>query len=73
MRKSTYLVIELIRSLSSLISTFSRGDLVPWIENGMLDGELQHDPKKWRSQVNGQCMSWINSGLRERAMTRDLD
>lgn len=47
--------------------------LKDWIENGMLDGELQHDPKKWRSQVNGQCMSWINSGLRERAMTRDLD
>jgi len=44
-----------------------------WIENGMLDGKLQHDPNKWRSQVNGQCMSWINSGLRERAMTRDLD
>jgi methionyl-tRNA synthetase len=44
-----------------------------WIENGMLDGELHHDPKQWRSQVNGQCMSWINSGLRERAMTRDLD
>lgn len=47
--------------------------LKEWIENGILDGELQHDPKKWRSQVNGQCMSWINSGLRERAMTRDLD
>ena len=47
--------------------------LKDWIKNGMLDGELQHDPKKWRSQVNGQCMSWINSGLRERAMTRDLD
>jgi methionyl-tRNA synthetase len=44
-----------------------------WIENGILDGINQHDPKKWRSQVNGQCMSWINSGLRERAMTRDLD
>jgi len=47
--------------------------LKDWIENGMLDGELHHDPKQWRSQVNGQCMSWINSGLRERAMTRDLD
>ena len=47
--------------------------LKDWIENGILDGELHHDPKQWRSQVNGQCMSWINSGLRERAMTRDLD
>ena len=24
----------------------------------------QHDPKKWRNQVAGQCMSWIDGGLR---------
>jgi methionyl-tRNA synthetase len=47
--------------------------LKEWIEDGILDGSVQHNPKNWRSQVNGQCMSWINSGLRERAMTRDLD
>lgn len=44
-----------------------------WIENGDLDGKKQHDPSKWRSQVIGQCKSWIDGGLRERAMTRDLD
>ena len=44
-----------------------------WIKNGMLDGVQQHDPKKWRNQVVGQCMSWIDGGLHPRAMTRDLD
>lgn len=47
--------------------------LKEWIEKGILDGEQQHDPKAWRNQVIGQCMSWINGGLRPRAMTRDLD
>lgn len=47
--------------------------LKEWIETGKLDGVQQHDPKTWRNQVNGQCMSWINGGLRPRAMTRDLD
>ncbi|MFM8242217.1 MAG: class I tRNA ligase family protein, partial [Crocinitomicaceae bacterium] len=44
-----------------------------WIQNGILDGEPQHNPKEWRNQVIGQCMSWINGGLKPRAMTRDLD
>ena len=44
-----------------------------WIENGRLEGENHHDPKQWRSQVLGQCKSWIDGGLQERAMTRDLD
>jgi methionyl-tRNA synthetase len=44
-----------------------------WIKEGMLDGVKQHDPKLWRNQVNGQCMSWIDGGLHPRAMTRDLD
>jgi methionyl-tRNA synthetase len=44
-----------------------------WIQNGILDGKLQHNPKEWRNQVIGQCMSWINGGLKPRAMTRDLD
>ena len=47
--------------------------LKEWIQNGMLDGVQQHDPKLWRNQVIGQCMSWINGGLKPRAMTRDLD
>jgi methionyl-tRNA synthetase len=44
-----------------------------WIKNGKLNGVLQHDPKKWRNQVIGQCLSWIDGGLHPRAMTRDLD
>ncbi len=47
--------------------------LKSWIKEGVLDGVVQHDPKKWRNQVTGQCMSWIDNGLRPRAMTRDLD
>ncbi|MBU3659156.1 MAG: methionine--tRNA ligase [Flavobacteriales bacterium] len=47
--------------------------LKEWIEKGTLDGVQQHDPKTWRNQVIGQCMSWINGGLKPRAMTRDLD
>ena len=44
-----------------------------WIKEGKLDGVQQHDPKPWRNQVIGQCMSWIDGGLHSRAMTRDLD
>lgn len=47
--------------------------LTEWIKEGKLNGVQQHDPKAWRNQVVGQCMSWIDSGLRPRAMTRDLD
>lgn len=47
--------------------------LRPWIKEGILDGIKQHDPKFWRNQVIGQCLSWIDGGLRPRAMTRDLD
>lgn len=47
--------------------------LKDWIQEGLLDGQVQHKPKEWRNQVIGQCMSWINGGLRPRAMTRDLD
>jgi methionyl-tRNA synthetase len=47
--------------------------LKEWITKGTLDGVQQHDPKAWRNQVTGQCMSWIDGGLKPRAMTRDLD
>lgn len=47
--------------------------LKSWIKDGQLNGEQQHDPKAWRNQVVGQCMSWIDGGLKPRAMTRDLD
>jgi methionyl-tRNA synthetase len=29
--------------------------------------------KDWKSNVYGQCKSWLNAGLQPRAMTRDLD
>lgn len=29
--------------------------------------------KDWKSNVYGQCKSWLNTGLQPRAMTRDLD
>ncbi len=47
--------------------------LKEWINNGVLEGKKVHDPKSWRNQVTGQCNSWIDGGLHERAMTRDLD
>ena len=47
--------------------------LKEWIEKGILEGKHHHEPSCWRSQVIGQCKSWIDAGLRERAMTRDLD
>tara|TARA_B100000902_G_scaffold92115_1_gene95488 strand:- start:1718 stop:3415 length:1698 start_codon:yes stop_codon:yes gene_type:complete len=47
--------------------------LKKWIEQGDLNGEQHHNVKAWRNQVIGQCKSWIDGGLKERAMTRDLD
>ncbi|MDA9227704.1 methionine--tRNA ligase [Flavobacteriales bacterium] len=47
--------------------------LKEWINKGTLNNITNHDPKSWRSQVIGQCNSWIESGLKERSMTRDLD
>jgi len=47
--------------------------LKEWIKEGSFEGKQLHNPKDWRNQVNGQCMSWIDGGLHPRAMTRDLD
>jgi methionyl-tRNA synthetase len=33
---------------------------------------VEHD-KDWKTNVKGQCKSWIDDGLRPRAVTRDLD
>ncbi|MBK6903133.1 MAG: methionine--tRNA ligase [Saprospirales bacterium] len=44
-----------------------------WIEKGELDGVKHHDPKRWKKHVTGQCLSWLDSGLQPRAITRDLD
>ena len=34
---------------------------------------LQEHQKDWKTNVYGQCKSWIDDGLRPRAVTRDLD
>lgn len=47
--------------------------LKTWLQEGTLDGKTLHNPKDWKNQVLGQCMSWIDGGLHARAMTRDLD
>jgi len=44
-----------------------------WLEHGTLNGQQLHDPKEWKNHVMGQCKSWLDGGLQERAMTRDLD
>ncbi len=39
-----------------------------WLEKWILE-----DHKEWRSNVYGQCKSWLDAGLRPRAVTRDLN
>lgn len=39
-----------------------------WLKEWILEGH-----KEWKPNVFGQCKSWINQGLKARAMTRDLD
>ncbi len=40
----------------------------PWLEEWILK-----DHKEWRSNVYGQCKSWLDTGLQPRAVSRDLD
>ncbi len=47
--------------------------LSDWMQKGEYKGKQVHDPKDWKNQVVGQCMSWIKGGLQPRAITRDLD
>lgn len=42
------------------------------IQVDFLDGYI-HGHSDWKSNVQGQCKSWLNDGLKPRAMTRDLD
>ena len=39
-----------------------------WLSDWILQ-----EHKEWKSNVYGQCKSWIDSGLNPRAVTRDLD
>lgn len=34
---------------------------------------ILEDHKEWKSNVSGQCKSWLDQGLQPRAVTRDLD
>ena len=43
-------------------------DYQGWLEKWILE-----DHKEWRSNVYGQCKSWLDAGLRPRAVTRDLE
>ena len=47
--------------------------LTQWIQQGKLNGVQQHNPSSWKNQVIGQCMSWINAGLKPRAMARGFN
>ena len=40
----------------------------PWLREWILEGHTE-----WKTNVYGQCKSWIDSGLQPRAVTRDLD
>ena len=43
-------------------------DYEGWLKEWILEGH-----KEWRSNVYGQCKSWLDMELQPRAMTRDLD
>jgi len=40
----------------------------PWLQEWILEGH-----KEWKSNVYGQCKSWLDQGLHPRAVSRDLD
>lgn len=41
----------------------------PWLEKWLLEGKKD----VWKTNVYGQCSSWLKQGLQPRSMTRDLD
>ncbi len=41
----------------------------PWLKEWILEGHKDD----WKSNVYGQCKSWIDQGLHPRAVTRDLN
>ena len=43
------------------------------IQEEFLDDWVNNQKDRWKSNVYGQCKSWLNDGLKPRAMTRDLD
>ncbi|UII29940.1 methionine--tRNA ligase [Fulvivirga ulvae] len=47
---------------------FPMNEYEQWLRQWILEGH-----KEWKSNVYGQCKSWLDGGLMPRAMTRDLD
>ena len=41
----------------------------PWLKKWILEGHKDD----WKTNVYGQCKSWLDQGLQSRAVTRDLD
>jgi methionyl-tRNA synthetase len=41
----------------------------PWLKEWILEGHKED----WKTNVYGQCKSWLDQGLQPRAVTRDLD
>lgn len=70
---------ELINPVSALTGEKPvKRDTTNWylpLDGMQKDLEKYVDAKEdlWRSNVSGQCKSWLKEGLRPRAMTRDLD
>jgi methionyl-tRNA synthetase len=44
------------------------GDYENWLQSWILEGHPE-----WKPNVYGQCKSWLDGGLKPRAMTRDLN
>lgn len=44
-------------------------DYEAWLREWILKGHADD----WKTNVYGQCKSWLDTGLQQRAMTRDLD
>lgn len=43
------------------------------IQDDFLNDYIESHQNDWKTHVYGQCKSWLNDGLKPRAMTRDLD
>ncbi|MCB9262498.1 MAG: methionine--tRNA ligase [Flavobacteriales bacterium] len=43
------------------------------LQNEFLNQWVETQKEVWKTNVFGQCKSWLNDGLKPRAMTRDLD
>lgn len=43
------------------------------IQEDFLNDYIESHKSDWKSHVYGQCKSWLNDGLKPRAMTRDLN